>query len=185
MDPLELGGSAPGTANLATCISVRIARATSMMMQRYTAYIVEVADFGQAREVSHRYGDFEALHKSLLCEIPGLSLPPMPPKGVDGTDAAVVATRKVELEKMLKGMLSSPEVLMEKQLAFWKFLNLPNPAVIAGRFVAVPRCRMSTLKTLTKLNDPKYKDDVYRLAYPPMLDILMEALRELRSGDPE
>lgn len=156
------------------------------MMQRFTAYVIEVSDFGIPHEVSHRYGDFETLYKSLLMECPGLTLPSLPPKGVDGTDAAVVATRKVELEKLLKAMLSNTEVLMEKkQLLVWKFLNLPNPAVIAARFVAVPWARSRSLTTLAKLNDPKYKDDTYRLAHAPMADILMEGLRELRRGDGE
>mmetsp|Transcript_139939 Transcript_139939/g.390114 ORF Transcript_139939/g.390114 Transcript_139939/m.390114 type:complete len:987 (+) Transcript_139939:130-3090(+) len=188
-DPLDVGvGGATSGASLASCVCIRIARTEeqmSLMMQRFTAYVIEVSDFGQTSEVSHRYGDFETLYKALLAESPGLSLPPLPPKGVDGTDAAVVATRKVELEKLLKAMLGNVEVLMEKQLSLWKFLNLPNPAVIAGRFVAVPRCRMNTLKTLAKLNDPKYKDDVYRLAHPPMAEVLMDGLRELRKGNTE
>jgi len=155
------------------------------MMQRFTAYIIEVSDFGQATEVAHRFGDFDTLHKTLLTECPGINLPAMPPKGVDGTDAAVVASRQKELEKLLTAMLASPDVLMEKGLALWKFLNLSNPSVICGRFVAVPRSRHTTLKTLAKLTDPKYKEDVYRLGHAPMCEVLMEALKELRGGDPE
>merc|ERR1719450_1944484 len=42
------------------------------------------------------------------------------------------------------------------------------------------------MKTLSKLvTEPKYKEDVYRLAFPAMTDWLMEGLRELRGGDPE
>ena len=43
-------------------------------------------------------------------ENPGMQLPPLPPKGADGTDAAVIAGRKVELEKLLKGMLGNVDV---------------------------------------------------------------------------
>jgi hypothetical protein len=155
------------------------------MMQRFTAYVVEVVDFGKNLEVTHRYGDFEALHKSLLQECPGLNLPPLPPKGVDGTDMAVVAMRKVELEKFLRFLLSSPEVLMEKALLVWKFLNLANPAVISGRFIGVPRSRANNLKTLAKLCDPKYKEEVYRLAHPSMTNLFLEALRELGKFESE
>ncbi|CAE8729401.1 unnamed protein product [Polarella glacialis] len=109
----------------------------------------------------------------------------MPPKGVDGTDVAVVAARKVELEKVLRAMLSSPEVLMEKELSIWKFLDLGNPAVIVGRFIMVPRARANALKTMSKLNDVKYKDDVYRLGHQVVTDLLMEGLREQRRGNSE
>jgi len=176
--------SNPGGA----CVSVRIARTdehTSMMMQRFTVYVIEVNDFGRLSEVSHRYGDFEALHKELLTELPALNLPPLPPKGVDGTDMAVVAMRKVELEKLLHFMLQSPDVLLEKTLALWKFLNLPNPTVIALRFIQVPKSRSMTLKTLTKLNDAKYKEDVFRLGHQGMTDLLLEGLRELVRGTAE
>lgn len=182
MDPFsDAALGAPGGASSGTpWVSVRIIRTeeqTSLMMQRFTAYVVEVADFGRCFEVSHRYGDFEALHRGLLAESPGLNLPPLPPKGVMSTDAAVVATRKVELEKLMKWMLNNQECLMDKTLQIWKFLNLPNPAVIAGRFLAVPRSRLNNLKTLAKLSDVKYKDDVYRLTHPGMVDFLLEALR--------
>lgn len=182
------GGGSRGTTDAALAppsISVRIVRTeeqTSIIMQRFTAYIIEVCDFGRTSEVAHRYGDFETLHRAVATECMGTTLPPMPPKGMDGTDMAVVAKRKVELEKLLRFMLQAPEVLQEKTLNIWKFLNLSNPAVIAGRFVLVPRGRGSILKTLTKLCDPKYKDDVYRLAHPSITDVLFEALRELRGG---
>ena len=62
----------------------------------------------------------------------------MPPEGTDGTDAVAVASRKVAFERLLKAMLYSPEVLVEKALSFWEFLSLSNPAVLCGRFVAMP-----------------------------------------------
>eukprot|EP00929_Paragymnodinium_shiwhaense_P112151 TRINITY_DN80405_c0_g1_i1.p1 TRINITY_DN80405_c0_g1~~TRINITY_DN80405_c0_g1_i1.p1 ORF type:complete len:1081 (+),score=294.43 TRINITY_DN80405_c0_g1_i1:86-3328(+) len=197
-DPFSsnFGGGFGATPSLSTAsagspgpwIGVRIARTeeqTSVLMQRFTAYVVEVSDFGRTFEVPHRYGDFEGLHKALLAECPGLNLPPLPPKGVDGTDMAVVSMRKVELEKILKFILSCPAALMEKSLNVFKFLNLPNPAVIAGRFVSVAGSRATTIKTLSKLTDPKYKDDVYRLGHPSMTELLMEGLRELGRGSPE
>eukprot|EP00927_Polykrikos_kofoidii_P033979 TRINITY_DN28825_c0_g1_i1.p1 TRINITY_DN28825_c0_g1~~TRINITY_DN28825_c0_g1_i1.p1 ORF type:complete len:1053 (-),score=239.45 TRINITY_DN28825_c0_g1_i1:75-3233(-) len=191
IDPFEVppmpvqgaSGVAGGSGHWLTIRITRTEEQVSMMMQRFTAYIVEVSDFGRNFEVSHRYGDFEALHKGIFAEAPGIMLPSMPPKGVDGTDMAVVAMRKVELEKIIRAMIACPEVLMEKSLLLWKFLNLPNPAVIAGRFVAVPRSRASTLKTLAKLNDPKYKEDIYRLSHNAMTDLFAEALREFRKGD--
>merc|ERR1719421_791911 len=142
---------------------VRTEEQTSIVMQRFTAYIVEVNDFGRVTEVAHRYSDFETLHRALAPEAPGL--PVMPPKGVDSTDQAVVASRKVELQKILAFMLQSPEVLMDKNLHLWKFLELANPAVIACRFVLVPRSRASSFKTLAKLVEPKYKDETFRLAH--------------------
>lgn len=188
-DPFDLGGSprhAPSRGNDAEVgdlpIKIRIMRTeeqTSLMVQRYTAYVIDISDFGRNFEVSHRYGDFEALHKNMLTECPSLNLPPMPPKGVDGTDANVVAMRKVELEKQLRFMLSSAEVLMEKQLHFWKFLNLPNPAVIAARFAIVGRARPTALKTLVKMSDPKYKEDIYRLSHPRIIELLVDGLKEL------
>ncbi|CAE8594226.1 unnamed protein product, partial [Polarella glacialis] len=126
-DPFEIGVS----PSVAPCITVRIIRTEeqmSLMMQRFTAYVIQINDFGRVKEVIHRYGDFETLHKTVLTECPGAGLPNMPPKGLDGTDVAVVAARKVELEKVLRAMLSSPEVLMEKELSIWKFLDLGNPA---------------------------------------------------------
>mmetsp|Transcript_112586 Transcript_112586/g.363578 ORF Transcript_112586/g.363578 Transcript_112586/m.363578 type:complete len:1127 (+) Transcript_112586:101-3481(+) len=179
------GESSSGSA--ASCVTVRILRTDeqlSLMMQRFTAYVIQVSDFGRTNEVSHRYGDFEALHRSLLTECPGVRLPPMPPKGVDGTDVAVIKSRKGELEKMLQSMLANPEVLLEKSLHLWKFLDLPNPTVIATRFVSVPRSRASTFRTLGKLVEPKYKDDVFRLGHPAVVELLAEGLRELRQGDP-
>jgi hypothetical protein len=99
--PLDAGlPNGGGTA----WMSIRIARTeeqTGLMMQRFTAYVVEVSDFGRGSEVPHRYGDFETLRGNLLQECPSLNLPPLPPKGVDGTDMAVVAMRKVELESFL------------------------------------------------------------------------------------
>lgn len=70
----------------------------------------EVSDFGKSAEVPHRYSDFEGLHRSLLQDCPNVRLPNLPPKGVDGSDAAVVASRKVELERMLRAMLTSQDV---------------------------------------------------------------------------
>ena len=139
-------------------VGVRILRAeeqTPLTMQHSTAYVVEVSDFGQVSEVSH-HGDFEALHVPLLTGRPSLNWAVMPPEGIDSMDTAAVASREVEFERLLKAMLNGPEVLMEKAPSFWKFLNRPNPAVLCGRFVAMPRFRSSTLKTLAKLTDPKY-----------------------------
>lgn len=190
MEPLDgdFGVVAVGAGGAAaSCISVRIIRTeeqVSLMMQRFTAYVMQVNEFGQTVEVSHRYGDFESLHRSLLTDCPGLRLPPMPPKGVDGTDVAVIKGRKVELEKLMQAMLGNAEVLMEKNLHIWKFLELPNPTVIATRFVAVPRSRHGTFRTLVKLVEPKYKDDVFRLGNQAVVDLLLEGLRELRQGDP-
>jgi len=153
-----------------------------MVMQRFTAYIIQVTAFGVVSEVGHRYGDFETLHRSLLTDCPHLRLPPLPPKGVDGTDAAVIRSRTVELEKLMRTMLSMPEVLTEKNLHFWKFLELTNPTIITTRFVAVPHSRGSSFKTLGKLVDPKYKDDIFRVAHPAVVELLMEGLQELRQG---
>jgi len=155
------------------------------MMQRFTAYVVEVNDFGKITEVSHRYGDFDTLMAAIMAECPGLMPPQMPPKGVDGTDQAVVNMRKVELGKILNWLLQNEQVLTERQLSLWKFLNLQIPAVIAGRFVLVNKSRATALKTLTKLGEPKYRqDDAYRLGHASVTDLLMEAIRELRNGDP-
>lgn len=172
-------------ATTSPCLGLRIVRTEeqmSLMMQRFTAYVIEINDFGKVTEVAHRYSDFETLHKTLLMENPGLQLPPLPPKGADGTDAAVIAARKVELEQLLRGMLGNVEVLMERSLHFWKFLELGNPTVIAGRFVMAPRARPSVFKTLAKLNDEKYRDDVYRLGHVAVTDLLIEGLREMRKG---
>jgi hypothetical protein len=176
----------PRATSSPSAVAARISRTeeqTSMMMQRFTAYVIEVSDFGRSFEVSHRYSEFEALYRSIETDCLGVSLPPMPPKGTDGTDMAVVAQRKVELQKILNFMLSNAEVVMEKQLHIWKFLNLANPTVIASRFVLVPRARSTVLKTLTKLNDAKYKDDVFRLSHPSVTNLLLEACREFRNGD--
>ncbi|CAK9113337.1 Laminin subunit alpha-2 (Laminin M chain) (Laminin-12 subunit alpha) (Laminin-2 subunit alpha) (Laminin-4 subunit alpha) (Merosin heavy chain) [Durusdinium trenchii] len=172
-------------ATTTPCLALRIVRTEeqmSLMMQRFTAYVIEINDFGKVTEVSHRYSDFETLHKALLVENPGLQLPPLPPKGADGTDAAVIAARKVELEKLLRGMLQNVEVLMERSLHLWKFLELGNPSVIAGRFVMAPRARPNVFKTLAKLNDEKYRDDVFRLGHAAVTDLLLEGLREMRKG---
>jgi len=189
MEPYDSTSNSVGAGgSSASSITVRIVRTEeqiSVLMQRFTAYVIEVCDFGRTSEVAHRYGDFETLYKSIMVECPGVNLPNMPAKGVDGTDMAVVAKRKVDLEKILRAMLSSPEVLVEKQLQIWKFLNLENPAVIAGRFALIPRIRPQVLKTLVKLNEPKYKDDVFRLGHQSITDLLLEALREFRNGQAE
>eukprot|EP00930_Biecheleria_cincta_P028798 TRINITY_DN20067_c0_g1_i2.p1 TRINITY_DN20067_c0_g1~~TRINITY_DN20067_c0_g1_i2.p1 ORF type:complete len:1055 (-),score=284.52 TRINITY_DN20067_c0_g1_i2:67-3231(-) len=172
-----------GSAPVAPCITVRIVRTEeqmSVLMQRFTAYVIEVNDFGRMKECSHRYSEFETLHKALMPFCPGL--PAMPPKGADGTDSAVIAARKGELEKILRFLLASSEALMDKELNLWKFLEMGNPSVIVGRFVMVPRARPIVLKTMAKLNDDKYKDDVYRLGHSSVLDLLMEGLRETRRG---
>ncbi|CAJ1353940.1 unnamed protein product [Effrenium voratum] len=114
------------TSTSTPCLGVRITRTEeqmSIMMQRFTAYVIEIDDFGRVCEVSHRYSDFETLHKALMMECPAVQLPPMPPKGADGTDAAVIAARKVDLEKVLKSMITNSEALMEKSL----LLPLGNP----------------------------------------------------------
>jgi len=172
-------------ATTPSCLGVRIVRTEeqmSLMMQRFTAYIIEINDFGKTTEVAHRYSDFETLHKALLTENPQLQLPPLPPKGADGTDSAVIAARKVDLEKLLRGMLENEQVLMERSLHLWKFLELGNPTVIAGRFVLAPRARPTVFKTLAKLNDDKYRDDVYRLGHSVVTELLLEGLREMRKG---
>lgn len=166
------------------CVSVKIVRTEEQtsLVQRFTTYVIEVSDFGRTHETHHRYGDFEALHKSIAVECPRVRLPPMPPKGLDGTDAAVIRTRKVELETILLTMLRMPDVLMERQLLLWKFLDLANPAVVATRFVDVPSSRPSTCKSLAKLVDPKYKDDIHRLGHNSVTNVLLEGLAELSSG---
>eukprot|EP00439_Symbiodinium_sp_Y106_P043677 s2378_g5.t1 len=45
----------------------------SLMMQRFTAYVIEINDFGKVCEVSHRYSDFEALYKAGSIECRGMS----------------------------------------------------------------------------------------------------------------
>jgi len=192
-DPLGgNGGGYPGRGELAvarvsgqatppvSCRIIRTEEQTSVLLQKYMAYVIEVVDFGRKFEISHRFSEFQELHTVLTPVAPGL--PGMPPKGVDGTDPQVVQQRRQALDNLLQWLMKSVEALTEKNLVLWKFLELPNPAIICGRFVILPQTRETNARMMLKLlQDDKYKEDVYRLSHQSLLDIWLDWVRDLNS----
>lgn len=140
----------------------------SSMLKSYTAYIVNVVDFGRAYTIEKRFDDFSKLHADVL-EI-DKNLPPLPEKKMfASTDSSVVAERKPAFEKLLKYMLRSEEIAFDKAQHIWKFLELSLPAMVAARFLFKSQ-RLNYVKQLGKLLDEKYKEEhAYRLCHESVL----------------
>lgn len=155
----------------------------SFLMQEYTEYICEVHDFGRVRQVAHRFSDFDALHQSLAPL--DLSLPALPPKGLDSTDGLVQEDRKNRLSAFLQYCLKSEVIRLEKQLHLWKFLEFENAGLSVSRFIFGPDyVRGNLFNTLPKLTtDAKYAGEVYRIAHPDFVWLCIEHV--MLSEDPE
>lgn len=137
-------------------------------LKSYTAYLVNVIDFGRAFTIERRFDDFQQLHLS-VSEI-DKNLPPMPEKKMfASTDESVVAERRPAFEKLLRYMLRTEEIACHKEQHVWKFLDLPLPAMVAARYLFKSK-RLQYLKQCGKLLDEKYiKEHAYRLCHDSIL----------------
>eukprot|EP00928_Gymnodinium_smaydae_P063509 TRINITY_DN47061_c0_g1_i1.p1 TRINITY_DN47061_c0_g1~~TRINITY_DN47061_c0_g1_i1.p1 ORF type:complete len:978 (+),score=151.58 TRINITY_DN47061_c0_g1_i1:64-2997(+) len=144
-------------------------------LKPYTAYCVEVNDFGTCYTVERRFDDFQKLRAD-LAEIDS-SLPHLPEKKMWGsTDASVVAERRPAFEKLLNYMLRSEEVVFESENHLWKFIEIPTPGVVAARYLFRKR-RIAYVKQCMKLLDEKYKQEhSYRLCHESMLAAHLQLL---------
>mmetsp|Transcript_82615 Transcript_82615/g.130161 ORF Transcript_82615/g.130161 Transcript_82615/m.130161 type:complete len:944 (+) Transcript_82615:147-2978(+) len=140
----------------------------SSMLKSYTAYIVNVVDFGRSYTIERRFDDFSKLHAE-VSEI-DKNLPPMPEKKMwSSTDSSIVAERRPAFEKLLKYMLRTEEIAFEKGQIVWKFLELPTPAMVAARYLFKSQ-RLSYAKQCGKLLDDKYREEhAYRLFHESIL----------------
>lgn len=137
-------------------------------LKSYTAYLIQVSDFGHTLTIERRFVDFEKLHTEVL-EI-DKNLPPLPEKKMfASTDESVVAERRPAFEKILRYMLRSEEIACDQGQHIWKFLELPLPAMVAARYLFKSR-RLQYLKQCGKLLDDKYvKEHSYRLCHDSIL----------------
>jgi hypothetical protein len=142
------------------------------MVKSYTAYIINVNDFGRTYTIERRFDDFQKLHAE-VSEI-DKNLPSLPEKKMfASTDASVVAERRPAFEKLLRYMLRSEELACDtagtKQQHVWKFLELSLPAMVAARYLFRSQ-RIAYLKQCGKLLDDKYiKEHAYRLCHDSIL----------------
>lgn len=132
-------------------------------LKSYTAYHVTVSDFGKTYSIERRFDDFQKLHMDLL-SVDG-QLPPLPEKRMfASTDAAVVAERRPAFERLLRYCLRSEEVACEQNQHLWKFLELPVAAMVVARYLFKTR-RLKYLPQCSKVLEPKYEKDAYRLCH--------------------
>jgi len=137
-------------------------------LKSYTAYCVNISDFGRQYTIERRFDDFQKLHADLTAV--DRSLPALPEKKMfSSTDAATVAERKPAFEKLLRYMLRSEDVVFEPGMLVWKFLDLSTPAMVAARYLFKSR-RLSYVKQTGKLLDQKYLEEhSYRLCHESIL----------------
>lgn len=137
-------------------------------LKSYTAYIINVNDFGRQYTVERRFDDFKNLHETLSKFEP--DCPPMPEKKFWGSaDAQVVEERRPKFEKIIQHLVKSESCLFMDDGPIWKFLELSQPAMVATRFL-FPKGRLPNLKTLAKTLDPKFQNDhAYRLFHEGIL----------------
>lgn len=137
-------------------------------LKSYTAYCVQVSDFGKTFTIERRFDDFQKLHCDLAAVDPGL--PALPEKKMfASTDAAVVAERKPAFERLLRYLMKSEEAVFDTGQALWKFLELPATAMVAVRYLHKSK-RLSYVKQCGKLLDSKYeKEHAYRLCHESLL----------------
>ncbi|CAE8640983.1 unnamed protein product, partial [Polarella glacialis] len=147
----------------------------SSMLKSFTVYIVQVSDFGRQYQIERRFDDFAKLHSDLIAYDP--SIPPLPEKRMfSSTDASVVAERRPAFQRILRHMLRSEDIVMEKSQTVWKFLEMPPPAVVATRYLFKSQ-RLNYARQCGKLTDPKYdKEHAYRLTHPMLVKTSLRLL---------
>eukprot|EP00401_Gymnodinium_catenatum_P005199 CAMPEP_0117500412 /NCGR_PEP_ID=MMETSP0784-20121206/22763_1 /TAXON_ID=39447 /ORGANISM="" /LENGTH=525 /DNA_ID=CAMNT_0005295621 /DNA_START=69 /DNA_END=1643 /DNA_ORIENTATION=+ len=147
-------------------------------LKSYTAYCIQVTDFGRNYIVERRFDDFQKLHQDLAPV--DVSLPALPEKKMfASTDASVVAERRPAFERLLNHMLQNEEIAFEKEQFLWKFLDLPLPGVVAARYLYKNR-RVSYVKQAAKLLEAKYeKEHAYRLCH----ECILRANLQLIAGE--
>lgn len=140
----------------------------SSMIKSYTVYMIHINDFGHHYQIERRFDDFSGLHAALI-EIDA-GIPPIPEKKMwASTDAQTVAERRPAFEKILRYMLRSEQVVMEKGQTLWKFLEMPPPGVVAARYM-FKTARLNYARQFGKLLDPKYeKEHAFRLAHESVI----------------
>mmetsp|Transcript_126128 Transcript_126128/g.318337 ORF Transcript_126128/g.318337 Transcript_126128/m.318337 type:complete len:1019 (-) Transcript_126128:74-3130(-) len=161
---------AAGEAQMKSPVQIRISNTEerSSMLKSFTVYIVQISDFGRSYQIERRFDDFAKLHTDLVTY--DSNLPPLPEKKMwASTDASTVAERKPAFEKILRYMLRSEEIVMEKSQALWKFLEMPPPGVVAARYMFKTH-RLNYARQCGKLLDPKYeREHAYRLAHESVI----------------
>eukprot|EP00931_Biecheleriopsis_adriatica_P035028 TRINITY_DN20191_c0_g2_i1.p1 TRINITY_DN20191_c0_g2~~TRINITY_DN20191_c0_g2_i1.p1 ORF type:complete len:992 (-),score=286.58 TRINITY_DN20191_c0_g2_i1:77-3052(-) len=166
--PGATSGGAGSDGTLPLQVAIPNTEERSSMLKSFTVYIVEINDFGRKYQIERRFDDFAKLHADLLEVDP--NMPPLPEKRMfASTDASVVAERKPAFERILRHLLRSEEVVLEKHQTLFKFLELPAPAVVSFRYLFKGQ-RLNYARQSGKLTDPKYeKEHAYRLSHPAMV----------------
>eukprot|EP00929_Paragymnodinium_shiwhaense_P077143 TRINITY_DN39707_c0_g1_i1.p1 TRINITY_DN39707_c0_g1~~TRINITY_DN39707_c0_g1_i1.p1 ORF type:complete len:1008 (-),score=271.90 TRINITY_DN39707_c0_g1_i1:123-3146(-) len=155
-------------------------------LKSYTAYCIQVNDFGRTYVVERRFDDFCQLHANLVGLDPGL--PPLPEKKMfASTDASTVAERRPAFEKLLQHMLRSEDIAFESNAYFWKFIEMPDPGMVVARYL-YPSRRIRLLRKgkggepaqMAKIVlDPKYeKDHAYRVCHESVMKVNLHLLSD-------
>jgi len=147
-------------------------------LKAYTAYCIEINDFGKELTIERRFDDFKSLHTELITI--DSTIPPLPEKKWGAsTDAATVNERRPAFEKLLRHCLQSDIVVFDSNQHIWKFLELPPPAIVAARYVHKKRAAEFARQISKLLKEEYVKDQGYRLCHP---SIVKTNLRLLTTG---
>lgn len=170
LDAASGGASAKPKGQPPITISISRTEERSGMggLRSYTAYCVEVSDFGKNYVVERRFDDFQKLHADLLPLDP--TLPALPEKKMfASTDASVVAERKPAFERLLRHMLKNEEIACESGHHLWKFIEFPAPGVPAVRYLFKNR-RANYILACRKLLAPdRHAEHAYRVCHDTII----------------
>lgn len=137
-------------------------------LKAYTAYCIEINDFGKELTIERRFDDFKSLHTELITI--DSTIPPLPEKKWGAsTDAATVNERRPAFEKLLRHCLQSDIVVFDSNQHIWKFLELPPPAIVAARYVHKKRAAEFARQISKLLKEEYVKDQGYRLCHPSIV----------------
>ena len=142
-----------------------------------TVYL-QVNDFGRQVEIQHRFDDFAKLHETLT-NVPGITLPSLPPKQMfGGNDPKVVEERRPMLEKLMKELVLNEKALADESDVVASFLEISSVGATVLKFL----CPSSREKNIAKLSD-LIKADVpmsenYRLFNEAVIRVLLHVLQQ-------
>jgi len=133
----------------------------------YTAYCIQVVDFGRPYTVEKRFDDFNKLYADLTGLVDDGSLPALPEKKMfSSTNAEVVAERKPQLEKLLKYALRREEIVFDTGHCIAKFLEIPVGAMVCLRYLMSKGKKHSYTRQCWKLLEKQFlKEHAWRICH--------------------
>jgi len=140
-------------------------------------------DYGRQVDLKRRYDDFAKLHEG-VSSIPGVILPPMPPKQLfGGNDPKVVEGRRPALETILKECLANEKVLSDPNGHIYKFLDISEQGQILTYFLS-PLTRDEYVSKLPELLKPDNTPESYRLFNESVMRTLLHVIQQFPKEDP-